>query len=61
MSWNPGVERLLGFTESEIVGQLINIIFTPEDVAANVPAKERERAARTGCAEDKRWLISPGE
>jgi len=55
VSWNPGVERLLGFTESEIVGQPVNIIFAPEDVAANVPAKEMERAARTGCAEDKRW------
>ncbi len=55
VSWNPGVERLLGFTESEIVGQPVNTIFTPEDVAADVPAKEMERAGRTGCAEDKRW------
>ncbi len=55
VSWNPGVERLLGFTESEIVGQPVSIIFTPEDVVADMPAKEMERAARTGCAEDKRW------
>ncbi len=55
VSWNLGVERLLGFTESEIVGQPVKIIFAPEDVAADVPAKEMERAARTGCAEDKRW------
>ncbi len=55
VSWNPGVERLLGYTESEIVGQSIAIIFTPEEVAANAPEKEMELAAQTGCAEDKRW------
>jgi len=55
ISWNPGVERLLGYTESEIVGQSVAIIFTPEDVAVNAPVKEMELAAQTGCAEDKRW------
>jgi PAS domain S-box-containing protein len=37
ISWNPGVEGLLGFTESEIVGQPIDIIFSPEDATAGVP------------------------
>ncbi len=55
ISWNPGIERLLGYTESEIAGQSAAIIFTPEDVEANAPVKEMEAAARTGCAEDKRW------
>ncbi len=57
ISWNPGVERLLGYRESEIIGQSIAIIFTPEDVAADAPAKELERAAQTGCSEDKRWHL----
>lgn len=55
VSWNPGVERLLGYSESEIVGQPIAVIFTPEDIAAKVPVKEMETAARTGSSEDKRW------
>jgi len=55
ISWNPGVESLLGYTENEIVGQPIAIIFTPEDVAANTPVKEMETAARQGSSEDKRW------
>ncbi len=54
-SWNPGVERLLGYTESEIVGQSVAVIFTAEDVAAGAPRKEMELAAATGRAEDKRW------
>jgi PAS domain S-box-containing protein len=57
VSWNPGVGRLLGYTESEIVGQPISVIFTEEDVAADVPAKEMELAAQTGRAEDKRWHV----
>jgi PAS domain S-box-containing protein len=55
VSWNPGVERLLGYTESEFVGQSGDIIFTPEDVAAGVPVKEMQSARANGAAEDKRW------
>ncbi len=57
VSWNPGVERLLGYTESEIVGQPVTVIYTPEDVAADVHIKEMETARATGCAEDKRWHL----
>ncbi|HLM61107.1 MAG TPA: PAS domain S-box protein, partial [Pyrinomonadaceae bacterium] len=55
ISWNPGVERLLGYKENEIVGQPSSVIFTPEDVAAGAHLKEMELAAECGCAEDKRW------
>lgn len=56
-SWNPGAERLLGFTQDEITGTSADIVFTPEDVAAGVPAKERERAQRDGRAENERWHV----
>jgi PAS domain S-box-containing protein len=32
LSWNPGVERLLGYAEDEWVGQHVSIIFTQEDL-----------------------------
>jgi PAS domain S-box-containing protein len=54
-SWNPGVEKLLGYTEGEFVGQPVSIIFTAEDVAANVPEKEMAAAALASVAEDRRW------
>lgn len=54
-SWNPGVEKLLGYTEAEIVGQSVAVIFTPEDVAAGAHLKEMEQAEQTGSSEDKRW------
>jgi len=54
-SWNPGVEKLLGYTEAEIVGQSVAVIFTPEDVAAGAHLEEMEQAQQTGSSEDKRW------
>ncbi len=37
VSWNPGVERLLGYEEEEWVGQHITIIFTPEELNLTIP------------------------
>ena len=54
-SWNPGVERLLGFQENEWVGRPAHIIFTPEDRAAKKPEEEMTKAARDGRAPDIRW------
>lgn len=55
ISWNPGIERLLGYSEEQIVGQPVEIIFTAEDRSAGVPEKEMKKAVQIGCAEDKRW------
>ena len=55
--WNPGAERILGWTEEEALGQPGHIIFTEEDRAAGVPDKEIATAAREGQALDDRWQI----
>jgi two-component system CheB/CheR fusion protein len=54
-SWNSGAERLLGFSESEILGQPVARLFTPEDVASGEADAELEKARTTGRAEDERW------
>ena len=54
-SWNVGAERLLGFTEEEILGKLGDIIFTEEDRAARVPEDEARTALEEGRAADERW------
>ncbi|MCD7109381.1 PAS domain S-box protein [Rhizobium sp. DKSPLA3] len=56
-SWNTGAERVLGFTEADILGQSGEVIFTPEDRAAGVPALERAEATAHGRAEDERWQM----
>jgi PAS domain S-box-containing protein len=54
-NWNPGAERMFGYTEKEAIGQNCAMIFTPEDQAANVPDAERKVAREEGRAADERW------
>ncbi|SAK65989.1 chemotaxis protein [Caballeronia temeraria] len=58
VTWNAGAERIFGFSEKEVVGRNIALIYPPEDRKANVPANEREVAAREGRADDERWHIT---
>ncbi len=53
-SWNTGAEKLLGYSEQEIMGQESALIFTPEDRAKGVPRQEREKAASEGRSTDER-------
>lgn len=55
-SWNEGVGTLLGWPREDWLGQPFRVAFTDEDVAAGVPARELELAARTGKADDDRWM-----
>ena len=56
-SWNLGVERLLGYTEAEIIDRPFAQIFTPEDVSAGSARLELENARQRGASEDERWHI----
>lgn len=55
LTWNVGAARMFGYAEDEVMGRPIDILFTPEDVAAGVPARERQQAAETGRASEDRW------
>ena len=55
--WNAGAERLLGFHESEIVGEHFSRIFTPEDVQSGVPERELRVARETGQYKEDHWLV----
>jgi two-component system CheB/CheR fusion protein len=56
-SWNPGAQAMFGYTEEEILGQLVDVLFTPEDRAHGAPAQEAETAAAKGRAENERWHV----
>jgi PAS domain S-box-containing protein len=57
VSWNPGVESLLGYAEREWVGRHASVIFTPEDRERDADRREMETALSEGRAEDKRWHV----
>lgn len=56
-SWNPGVEKLLGYPESEFVGQPAAVIFTPEDRRVKADEYELNTALEIGRCEDVRWHL----
>ena len=48
-SWNDAATRLFGWSGHEIVGQPIDVTFTPADREAGAPAAEMARAIDEGC------------
>jgi PAS domain S-box-containing protein len=56
-SWNPGAQRLKGYTEQEIVGKHFSIFYPAEDVAAGKPEWELEVATERGRIEDEGWRV----
>jgi two-component system CheB/CheR fusion protein len=55
--WNQGAERLLGFTEEEMLGRSADIIFVEEDRKAGMPEREASVARTEGRAADERWHV----
>jgi len=53
--WNWGAERILGWTETEMLGERVDRFFTPEDRAAARPTVEMNLARNDGIAPDERW------
>ncbi len=56
-SWNAGAQRLLQYSEAEIVGQYFDRFFTPEDRGAGRPEHELREATEAGRAHDENWLV----
>ncbi len=59
-SWNPAVEKHLGYREDEFVGREGCMIFTPEDNASGYPQSELKNAVKHGRAADTRWHLGKG-
>jgi PAS domain S-box-containing protein len=55
LSWNEGAQRILQYSEAEIVGKSADVIFLNEDRAAGVPQQERVTALSEDRSEDRRW------
>ncbi len=56
-SWNPGAERMFGYRAEEIVGRHVEMLFSAEDRAADVPRRELEQARENGRATEERFYV----
>ena len=55
--WSPGAGYIFDRSSSEMVGQSLAVLFTPEDVERGIPDQEIELALNFGKAEDDRWQM----
>ncbi|HEY4171750.1 MAG TPA: PAS domain S-box protein [Rhodopila sp.] len=57
VSWNPGAERIKGYTADEIIGDHFSRFYTEDDRAAGTPARALRTAATTGRFTTEAWRI----
>ncbi|RKH60042.1 PAS domain-containing sensor histidine kinase, partial [Corallococcus interemptor] len=54
-SWNPGAERIKGWSEAEILGRPISIFYTSEDAATGRPERDLSRALQEERLRTEGW------
>ncbi|WP_223640723.1 ATP-binding protein [Corallococcus sp. EGB] len=54
-SWNPGAERIKGWSEAETLGRPTSLFYTSEDAAAGKPERELSRALQEGRLHMEGW------
>src|SRR4051812_4177404 len=57
VTWNSGVQELLGYSREQFVGKSGAIVFTVEDRGAKAPATELADAQRLGETNTNRWHL----
>ena len=57
ISWNPGVERLLGYFKQEFLETFIGDLYTPEDREQGWPDRELREAAERDRTASERWVV----
>jgi PAS domain S-box-containing protein len=57
VSWNPGAERIKGYSAGEIIGQHFSRFYPAEDVQAGKPARELVIASSEGKYEEEGWRV----
>jgi PAS domain S-box-containing protein len=57
VSWNPGAERIKGYSAEEIIGEHFSRFYTEEERAASVPMQALKTAAETGRFTAEAWRV----
>lgn len=56
-TWNPGAERITGYSSVEIIGSHVSVLFPTEDMRAAMPTQQLWTAALDGRVESQCWLV----
>ena len=56
-TWNPGAQRIKGYTPEEIIGRHFSTFYTPEDLENDVPKLALAQAAEQGRWEAEGWRM----
>lgn len=56
-TWNPGAERIKGYSPDEIIGRHFSAFYTPEDIERGVPKMALAEAAEKGRFEAEGWRL----
>lgn len=54
-TWNTGAERIFGYTQNEVIGRSISLVFTAGDKASGLPEAEMLSTRESGRAEAEGW------
>jgi PAS domain S-box-containing protein len=57
ISWNPGAERISGYSAAEIIGEHFSRLYTAEDIEAGAPQKALGLAAERGRFTVEGWRV----
>jgi PAS domain S-box-containing protein len=57
VTWNPGAERIKGYTADEIIGEHFSRFYTDEERAAGIPQSALATAAATGRFSTESWRV----
>lgn len=56
-SWSGPAAAMFGYTEGEIIGQSVTLLFTPEDIEKGIDKQEFATALEKGRQDDERWHV----
>ncbi|AME28752.1 CheR family methyltransferase [Burkholderia sp. PAMC 26561] len=57
ITWNRGATRIFGYSEAEITGKPVELIYLPTDRESHVASSERQIATDKGRSQDERWYV----
>ena len=57
VNWNPGAQRIKGYTRQDVLGKHFSRFYTDEDRSLGIPTRALETAATSGKFETEGWRV----